>query len=307
MKKAALGLVIILCGCPGNDLRGRTSGIRDVIRQARDNGAYKCAPRELAMAESHLDFANADLDLGKYFPAKHQVAIAEENAHRALELSPKERCNPPPPPPKPLDTDGDGIPDKTDKCPTVPEDKDGFQDEDGCPDPDNDKDGIPDASDKCPGQPETLNGIKDDDGCPDPGPEVVRLGQGRIEVDEKIGFASKGGAIIVRDASAKYVNDVALVLKGHPEITKLRIDVKADGVPKSETQRRADALRDFLVSKGVDAGRLEAVGAGAGGSHVDFVVVTTAPETPAGGAGAKPAAPAPAANRPPGAAPPSTP
>ncbi len=66
-----------------------------------------------------------------------------------------------------LDNDGDGIPDDKDKCPNQAEDKDGFQDDDGCPDPDNDKDGIPDAQDKCPNQPETRNGYKDDDGCPD--------------------------------------------------------------------------------------------------------------------------------------------
>jgi len=170
VKRAAplCGIVFLVAGCPGNDLRGRTHGIADVIRQARDNGAYKCAPRELAMAESHLEFANNELDAGKYFPAKREVAISEENAHRAVELSPKERCNPPPPPPKPLDTDGDGIPDKLDKCPTEPEDKDGFQDADGCPDPDNDGDGILDKDDKCPNEPEDKDGFEDEDGCPDP-------------------------------------------------------------------------------------------------------------------------------------------
>jgi outer membrane protein OmpA-like peptidoglycan-associated protein len=65
------------------------------------------------------------------------------------------------------DNDHDGIPDAADKCPNDPEDKDGFEDGDGCPDPDNDRDGIPDAADKCPNQPETKNGYKDDDGCPD--------------------------------------------------------------------------------------------------------------------------------------------
>jgi hypothetical protein len=68
-----------------------------------------------------------------------------------------------------LDSDHDGIPDERDLCPDEPEDKDGFQDEDGCPDPDNDGDGIPDAKDKCPDQPETFNGVEDDDGCPDVG------------------------------------------------------------------------------------------------------------------------------------------
>ena len=41
----------------------------------------------------------------------------------------------------------------------LPEDKDGFEDTDGCPDPDNDKDGIPDVSDKCVNEPETINGV----------------------------------------------------------------------------------------------------------------------------------------------------
>jgi outer membrane protein OmpA-like peptidoglycan-associated protein len=69
------------------------------------------------------------------------------------------------------DRDGDGIKDDVDKCPDDPEDYDGFEDEDGCPDPDNDKDGIPDELDSCPNEPETYNGYKDEDGCPD---SVVR-------------------------------------------------------------------------------------------------------------------------------------
>jgi outer membrane protein OmpA-like peptidoglycan-associated protein len=65
------------------------------------------------------------------------------------------------------DRDGDGIKDDVDKCPDEPEDFDDFEDEDGCPDPDNDKDGILDKDDKCPNEPETKNGFEDDDGCPD--------------------------------------------------------------------------------------------------------------------------------------------
>ncbi|HEY0477890.1 MAG TPA: OmpA family protein [Kofleriaceae bacterium] len=66
------------------------------------------------------------------------------------------------------DRDGDGIPDSVDACPDEPEDKDGFQDEDGCPDPDNDRDGIPDAQDQCPNEPEDKDGFQDQDGCPEP-------------------------------------------------------------------------------------------------------------------------------------------
>ncbi|MCC6749314.1 MAG: OmpA family protein [Deltaproteobacteria bacterium] len=65
------------------------------------------------------------------------------------------------------DNDEDLIPDDRDRCPNEPEDKDTFEDDDGCPDPDNDKDGIPDLKDSCPFQPENKNGLKDDDGCPD--------------------------------------------------------------------------------------------------------------------------------------------
>ena len=66
------------------------------------------------------------------------------------------------------DMDGDGIEDDVDKCPMDPEDFDGFQDEDGCPDPDNDQDGIPDVRDDCPNDPEDMDGFEDENGCPDP-------------------------------------------------------------------------------------------------------------------------------------------
>ena len=65
------------------------------------------------------------------------------------------------------DNDGDGIADGNDECPNEPEDKDGFQDDDGCPERDNDNDGIPDAADKCPNDAEDTDGFEDDDGCPD--------------------------------------------------------------------------------------------------------------------------------------------
>ena len=66
------------------------------------------------------------------------------------------------------DSDRDGIPDSRDACPNDPEDFDGFEDADGCPDPDNDGDGILDADDLCPDDPEDFDGFEDADGCPDP-------------------------------------------------------------------------------------------------------------------------------------------
>ena len=64
------------------------------------------------------------------------------------------------------DEDHDGVPDSVDKCLGKPEDRDGFQDEDGCPDPDNDKDGILDINDACPLDPEDHKPPKPNDGCP---------------------------------------------------------------------------------------------------------------------------------------------
>ncbi len=66
------------------------------------------------------------------------------------------------------DNDGDGFDDSKDMCPLDAEDKDSFQDDDGCPDKDNDNDSVPDAQDKCPNVPEDKDGYLDVDGCPDP-------------------------------------------------------------------------------------------------------------------------------------------
>ncbi|HVK85063.1 MAG TPA: OmpA family protein [Kofleriaceae bacterium] len=69
------------------------------------------------------------------------------------------------------DRDGDGLKDDVDRCPDSPEDMDGFEDEDGCPELDNDRDGILDGDDKCPLIPEDLDGIADEDGCPEDEPQ----------------------------------------------------------------------------------------------------------------------------------------
>jgi outer membrane protein OmpA-like peptidoglycan-associated protein len=65
------------------------------------------------------------------------------------------------------DRDGDGYKDDVDQCPDQPEDFDHFQDEDGCPEPDNDRDGILDVDDECPLVPEDHDGDADEDGCPE--------------------------------------------------------------------------------------------------------------------------------------------
>ncbi len=201
-----LAIVALAAGCTaGTRLRGQLDAVREKYEQAEANGAYNCAPRELAMAKSHHEFALIELDEGYMSRAEEHFDIARRNADLAYELSPPDRCAPrgaqiiaPDCP----DRDGDGICDPTDRCPDEPEDYDGFEDtdgcpddqdtdgdtlrdsvdqcvidpedddgyeqQDGCPDLDNDVDGIPDLSDQCINDPEDPDGFKDDDGCPDP-------------------------------------------------------------------------------------------------------------------------------------------
>jgi hypothetical protein len=66
------------------------------------------------------------------------------------------------------DRDADGILDTRDNCPDQPEDRDRFEDEDGCPDPDDDQDGVLDRADGCPRDAEDRDHFQDEDGCPDP-------------------------------------------------------------------------------------------------------------------------------------------
>jgi len=70
--------------------------------------------------------------------------------------------------PRFYDADGDGIEDSKDECAELAEDRDGFQDGDGCPDFDNDDDGVADEDDKCPTEKEDADGFEDQDGCLDP-------------------------------------------------------------------------------------------------------------------------------------------
>jgi OOP family OmpA-OmpF porin len=154
-------LLVLLAACAGSTVRTQTTATDGLIATARENGAQKCAPIELAMAESHNDYAEHALDEGNYYDARRDADVAATNAQSAIDKSPKDKCV------GYGDRDGDGIKDNVDKCPDQPEDKDGFQDEDGCPDLDNDNDGIPDKTDKCPNDPEDKDGFQDQDGCPD--------------------------------------------------------------------------------------------------------------------------------------------
>jgi outer membrane protein OmpA-like peptidoglycan-associated protein len=161
------------------------------------------------------------------------------------------------------DNDKDGIPDKLDLCPNDPEDKDGFEDQDGCPDPDNDHDRILDAQDKCPNDPETYNGFEDEDGCPDKGLVVVQ--RGKLEILDKIYFETDKDIIMER--SFPLLDAIAATIKGHPEIALIEIQGHADERGDDEhnldlTDRRARSVMRALEDRNVELGRLRSRGYG---------------------------------------------
>jgi uncharacterized repeat protein (TIGR01451 family) len=170
------------------------------------------------------------------------------------------------PPPPPVDSDGDGLPDGQDRCPSAAEDADGFEDADGCPEPDNDKDGVLDAADACPAEQEIINGVSDEDGCPDQGPEKVRIEGQKIVILEKVYFATGKEVILAR--SFPLLKQVGQVLHANPQLTRVRVEGHTDNqgndrLNQELSQRRADTVRKHLIEQeGLEPGRLEAVGYG---------------------------------------------
>ena len=259
-RRLAIGsaVLFLLLGCAGQDLAVRANGVRAGLHKARENGAYKCAPRQLALSEANAEFAERELDRGEYFRALDYVEIAEANARQALRLS-KDACGKPPPPAPDLDNDLDGIPDTLDKCPNEPEDKDGFEDEDGCPDPDNDKDGIPDTSDLCPNEP----GPPEERGCPKKY-SLVSVTQEKIELHQAVFFATAKSTIMPQ--SFALLNEVADVLKSRSTM-QVRVEGHTDSRGKRAanmllSQGRANAVKTYLVDHGIDASRMVSIGFG---------------------------------------------
>ena len=186
------------------------------------------------------------------------------------------------------DRDGDGIPDDIDKCPDEPEDKDGFEDSDGCPDPDNDRDGVPDVQDACPNVP----GLREFDGCPDrdkddvpdnvdkcpdqPGPAenegcpilqppLVTVERDKLRLKANVLFET--GEARIQKQSYQVLDEVAKVLKEHPEVRPVQIEGHTDNRGSRKynldlSGRRARAVMDYLIKKGIDAKRLRAQGFG---------------------------------------------
>ena len=159
------------------------------------------------------------------------------------------------------DGDSDGIVDRDDKCPSEPEDRDGFEDNDGCPEADNDHDGIPDDDDECPEDAEEKGG--DRDGCPDKARVTVR--NGKLVIFGKIQFASGSDNILPK--SEQLVDEMAAALKEHPEIKRVEIQGHTDNTGEDFYnlklgEERAVSVKRALVKRGVAPTRLLAKGYG---------------------------------------------
>ena len=196
----------------------------------------------------------------------------------------------PEPPPAPVDTDADGLLDPDDLCPTEPEDMDGFEDENGCPDPDNDQDGVLDADDQCPTEQEDRDGFRDDDGCPDTDndqdgfaddldrcpdePETVNQYEDedgcpdeRPAVDVELERLAHqlyfpNDRVRLTPPSRRVLAQLVELLQAHPELTKVRIEAHASetGTPEYNlelSRRRAERVVRRLVEAGIEESRLE--------------------------------------------------
>ena len=170
------------------------------------------------------------------------------------------------------DTDRDGVPDRTDVCPNDAEDKDGFEDADGCADLDNDQDRIFDAVDKCPNEPETYNGIADDDGCPDGRRVVPRLPMDAVIFDEN--------SAKIHPSADAILDAIAATINGRSEFLPVTIAGHAAASEKNApalAAARAEAIRRSLVEHGVPAEKIRVAPLGAGTTVCDQRDVTCHP------------------------------
>lgn len=186
------------------------------------------------------------------------------------------------------DSDNDGIVDADDKCPNIAEDKDGFEDEDGCNDFDNDKDGIVDESDGCPSNAEDFDGFEDNDGCPDvdndgdgvldaadscPNVKGVESAYGcpnakeiPFQKTELSGVVFGKGSSKLSKSSEKTLNHVyESMVEWRAIKIEFQVHTNNTGTAPNNlklSQSRADALRLYLVGKGINPNRIKAIGFG---------------------------------------------
>ena len=118
-----------------------------------------------------------------------------------------------------------------------------------------------DSQDKCLSEAETRNGFQDSDGCPDQLPAQVAKFVGVIP-----GIEFDAGRSSLRPESTPTLDAAAKLFAQYPDL-RLRISVHTDNQGlaadnRALSGRRANALRDYLIDRGIDAGRVEARGAG---------------------------------------------
>jgi outer membrane protein OmpA-like peptidoglycan-associated protein len=178
-------------------------------------------------------------------------------ARPATPPRPIARVEPPPPapPPAPADRDQDSVVDDADRCP----DQAGLADHQGCPDPDRDQDGVNDVVDNCPDQ----SGAAAHQGCA--AAQLVAIDGDRLRLLEPITFTTNRA--VLRPRSLPVLDNLAAVLLVHPEIARVRIAGHTDDRGDADhnralSQDRAEAVRDYLVARGVELARLEAIGHG---------------------------------------------
>jgi outer membrane protein OmpA-like peptidoglycan-associated protein len=142
-----------------------------------------------------------------------------------------------------------------------PEDKDGYLDDDGCPDLDNDKDGLADLADQCPNEPGPPDG--DRPGCPRK-PALVVVTDKEIKITQQIHFEFDKD--VIRPESYPILDAVAEVLQKNPD---MRIEIQGHTDNKGSaaynaklSDRRAASVRRYLVAKGISSDRLVSHGYG---------------------------------------------
>lgn len=153
----------------------------------------------------------------------------------------------------PLDQDQDGVPDVIDQCPNTPQNV--IVDSVGCP-VDSDGDSIPDYLDKCPNRP----GVANNNGCP----EYTELRN--IISKAMTGIQFESAKSVIKKSSYPILNKMAEIL-GMDTTYNLGIHGHTDNVGNPEknmklSKERAEAVRQYLISKGVNGERLTAEGFG---------------------------------------------
>jgi len=156
----------------------------------------------------------------------------------------------------PIDSDGDGVADYLDKCPDTPAAARGKIDANGCP-LDTDGDGIPDYLDKCP----TIPGVAANNGCPEVKAAAKQAFQKALN-----GIQFETGKSTIKKTSNPVLDEVAKVLKENPDYN---IDIKGHTDNVGDAQKnltlsidRAEAVKNYLVKKGIAESRMKIEGFG---------------------------------------------